>query len=254
MSPRGPDLAIGREDPEALARERLYYVVAAWISLAVALLGFRFFYFFGGKGFGGNPLTHQIVPVILVHAAAMSGWTILLVAQSMLVARGRLATHMWWGRIGAGLAVAVVILGFAMGILSAHFNPQAYMMFSGPRFFLMEMLTEITLFGALVTVAIVYRTRAEIHRPFILTGTIVLMSGALARVPLIDLLAATPPLYAYGPVLAYGLLLFGLKCWMTRRIDHWFATALGIVALVFLISLPIGRSGAWQSLWAGFIA
>ena len=118
----------------------------------------------------------------------------------------------------------------------------------------MQMLTEIGLFGALVGVAVVYRKRAEIHSPFLLTATIVIMSGALARVPLIDDFAATAPLYAYGPVLSFGLFLYALKWLMTGRADRWFATALGIVALAFLISLPIARSEVWQALWGKFIA
>jgi hypothetical protein len=138
--------------------------------------------------------------------------------------------------------------------MSAHYNPMAYMMFSGPKFFLMEMLTEIALFGVLVGIAVAYRTRADIHRPFMLTATIVIMSGALARVPVIDDFAATPPLYAYGPVLCFGLLLYALKWLITRRADRWFATALGIVALIFLISLPVARSEFWQAIWGKFIA
>ena len=251
---RGASPAAGDNPRAALQRERLFFVVASWISLVFAVLGFRYFYLFGGKGFAGNPLTHQIAPVILTHAFAMSSWTILLIVQSTLVYRGKLRQHRALGWLGAALAVAVVILGSMMGILSAHYNPQAYMMFSGPKFFLMEMLTEIGLFGILVAVAVAYRARPEIHRPFMLTATIVIMSGALARVPLIDLLAITPPLYAYGPVLSFGLLLYLLKWWMTRRPDRWFAIALGIVALVFLISLPIGRSTAWQSLWGTYIS
>ena len=235
-------------------RERLFYVIAAWISLAMAMLGFRHFYFGGGKGFGGNPLTHQIVPIILVHAFAMSSWAVLFLAQSILVLRGSLRRHRAWGWVGTGLAGAVIVLGATMGILSAHYNPQAYMMFSGPKFFLAEMLTEIALFGVLVAVAVACRTKPKIHRPFMLTATIVIMSGALARAPLVDFLAATAPLYAYGPVLAFGLLLYLLKLAVTRRNDHWFALALGTVGLVFLASLPLGHSAAWQSIWGNFIA
>src|SRR5882757_8525445 len=124
-----------------LRRERLFYVVASFISLFVAVTGFRYFYY-GGRGFAGNPLTHQIAPLIHVHAFAMSSWVILFLAQSILIYTGKYRTHMMLGRLGAVLAVAVVGLGAAMATLSAHYNPQAYAMFSGPRFFLMEMLTE----------------------------------------------------------------------------------------------------------------
>ena len=248
-----PKTAAASGAAATLKRERLFYAVASLILLGMALLGFRYFYLMGGKGFMGNPLTREVVPVILTHAFAMSSWTILLVTQSVLVYRGKLRAHRTWGWVGAVLAVAVVGLGAAMAILSAHYNPTAYMMFSGPKFFLMEMLTEIALFGVLITIAILNRNRAEVHRPFILTATIVVASGALARVPVLDLLAALPPIYAYGPVLGLGALLYLLKWWMTGRHDRWFAIALGSVALVFLISLPIGRSALWEWLWDGYI-
>lgn len=235
-----------------LRRERLFYVIAAFISLLVSLTGFRHFYY-AGQGFGGNPLTHQIVPLILTHAFAMSSWVVLFLVQSLLIRSGKFRLHMLLGRVGGALAVAIVGLGSAMAILSAHHNPQAYLMFSGGKFFLMEMLTEILLFGVLVAIGIAWRRRAEIHRPVMLVATVVIMSGALARCPLIDYLAATGPLYAYGPVLLFGLLMLALHCAITRRFQRYHAMALGAVAIVFLLSMPLGHSAAWQQLLGSYI-
>ncbi len=236
----------------ALQRERLFYLVASALSLIVAVAGFRHFYF-RGQGFGGHPLTHQVIPLILTHAAAMSAWSVLFVVQSALVFQSKLQLHRTLGWLGACLATIVVILGFGMGIFSAHFNPRAYAMFGGGKFFLIEMLTEIALFGVYTAIAIAYRNRMEIHRPFMLVGTVVLMSGALARLPLIDIVAATAPLYAYGPVLTWGVLMLGLQVLITRRLDRWHLIALGGVAAVFLLSLPLGHSALWQGLWGDFI-
>lgn len=231
---------------------RLFYVIAACISLAVSLTGFRNFYL-AGRGFGGNPLTHQIVPLIFVHAFAMSCWPILLLVQSVLVYNGKLRIHMTLGLIGAFLAGAIVILGFAMGIFSTHFNPMAYRMFGGGKFFLIEMLTEIVLFGILVAIAIIYRRRAEIHRPAILVATVVIMSGALARCPVIDDLAAIAPLYAYGPVMLFGMLLIPIYWLVTKTVDRWYNIMLTGVGIVFLISVPLGHSTPWRSLLGNFI-
>ena len=99
-------------------------------------------------------------------------------------------------------------------------------MFGGPRFFLVEMLTEILLFGLLVATGVVYRRRAELHQPLMLMATVVVLSGALARCPLIDALAATAPLYAYGPVILFGLLLLVIQWAITRQINRWYALTL----------------------------
>jgi uncharacterized membrane protein YiaA len=236
----------------ALQKERLFYLVAACISVVIAIAGFRNFYF-GGHGFGGNPLTPQIVPVIYVHAFVMTSWVILFVTQNYLVYTGRLQYHRTLGRIGGFLAIAVVGMSTTIAILSAHYNTEAYAMFGGNRFFLIEMLTEAVLIGVLVAIGIYNRARAEIHRPVMLMAFVVFMSGALARCPLIDFVAATGPFYAYAPVILFGLLLLGIHWAITRTFNYWFAVSLGSVALIFLISMPIGKSAFWQNLVGGYI-
>jgi hypothetical protein len=236
----------------SLLLERRFYVLAAIAVLVISAIGFRSFYL-QGKGFGGNPLTHQIVPLILVHALAMSGWVLLFLLQSALILAGNRRLHMVLGPIGGFLAAAVVVLGAAMGTLSAHFNPRAYEMFGGPRFFLVEMLTEILLFGILVGIAIAHRRRAEIHRPLMLLATVVILSGALARCPIVSDLAAMPPLYAYAPVLIFGASLFFLQWGMTGRISRWYLLGYAGITVTFLLSIPLGKSSLWKQAVGGFI-
>jgi hypothetical protein len=236
----------------SLQSERLFYVLAAAAVSVVSAVGFRSFYL-QGKGFGGNPLTHPIVPLILVHALAMSCWVILFLVQSALILAGNRRLHMVLGPIGGFLAAAIVVLGTAMAILSAHFNPRAYEMFGGPRFFLVEMLTEILLFGVLVGIAIVNRRRAEIHRPLMLLATVVILSGALARCPIVAELAATPPLYAYAPVLIFGASLFCLQWGMTGVANRWYLKGYAVITVIFLLSMPLGKSSLWKQIVGGFI-
>ena len=91
------------------------------------------------------------------------------------------------------LAGLIVVLGSSVALLSVHFNPRAHEPFGGPPLSLMVALSEMLLFGTLVTVGIVNRHRAEIHRPMMLLATIVIVSGSLARI--ICCLAILPPLY-----------------------------------------------------------
>jgi hypothetical protein len=245
--------SVSAADHRSRLSERRFYVVAALAVLVVSAIGFRSFYL-QGKGFGGNPLTPQIVPLILVHALAMSSWVLLFLLQSALILAGNRRLHMILGSLGGFLAVAVVVLGSAMGILSAHFNPRAYEMFGGPRFFLIEMLTEILLFGILVGIAIAHRRRAEIHRPLMLLATVVILSGALARCPIVSDLAAMPPLYAYAPVLIFGASLFLLQWGMTGRIDRSYLLGYAGITATFLLSVPLGKSLLWKEVVGGFIS
>jgi hypothetical protein len=86
-----------------------------------------------------------------------------------------------------------------------------------------------------------------------LLATVVILSGALARCPIICDLAATPPLYAYAPVLIFGALLFFLHWGMTRRANRWYLLGYTAVTVTFLLSMPLGRSSLWKQIVGGFV-
>ena len=78
-------------------------------------------------------MTHQIVPLIIAHGLAMSGWVVLFLVQSILILTGRRRLHMVIGPLGGVLAAAIVILGATVAPLSVHFSPQIYVSLGGPR-------------------------------------------------------------------------------------------------------------------------
>jgi hypothetical protein len=55
------------------------------------------------------------------------------------------------------------------------------------------MLGEMLAFGTRVVIAVVYRRRAEIHRPMMLLASLMIMSGSLGRCPYIGDFALMPP-------------------------------------------------------------
>ena len=179
-------------------RDRLFYVVAASIMLIFTGGGFRNFYLHGRAPWGA--MTAQIIPLVVAHGLAMSGWVVLFLVQSLLILAGRRRLHLALGPIGGVLAAAIVILGTTVAPLSVHFSPQVYRTLGGPRPFLATMLVQMLSFGILVGIGLVYRRRPEVHRPMMLLATIVIQSGALGRFPYIENLAAVPPLYVWGPV------------------------------------------------------
>jgi len=66
------------------------------------------------------------------------------------------------------------------------------------------MLGEMLALDTLVAIAIIYRRRAEIHRPMMLLASLMIISGALGRCPYIADFAVMPPLYVLGPALVLG--------------------------------------------------
>jgi hypothetical protein len=156
------------------------------------------------------------------------------------------------GPAGAVLAAAIVVLGGTTAGLSVHFNPQSYQFLGGARFFLAVMLENMLAFGALASIGMFYRRRPEIHRPMMLLATIEITGASLARCPYISGLAIVAPLYAVGPMLLFGALIFLLQCGMTRVASRWYVIGfLGMTAAA-LISVVVGRSALWSDI-AGVI-
>ena len=229
----------------ALVSERLFYVIAGSLMLVATAVGFRAF-LAHGKGFGGGEITRQIVPLVVIHGLAMLSWIVLFLVQSVFILKGNPRLHMRIGVGGAVLAGVMVPLGSVSAILSARYNPELYQYFGGPRFFLATMLGEMLSFGTLVSVAVIYRRRPEIHRPMMLLASLMIISGSLGRCPYIGEFALMPPLYVLGPALALGALLLVLQLGMTRALNRWYAFGYGAMVLASCLFIVIGHSALWN--------
>jgi hypothetical protein len=238
-TPASPQITERRINPD-----HLFYVVAAAVMLIFTAGGFRNFYLHGRAPWGG--MTTQIVPLIVAHGLAMSGWVILFLVQSILILTGRRRLHQVIGPLGGVLAAAIVILGTAVAPLSVHFSPQIYAPLGGPTPFLATMFVQMLSFGTLVGIALVYRRRPEIHRPMMLLATIVIQSGALGRFPYIQNLAAFPPLYVWGPVLVFGGLLFVLQWSMSRTPNRWYLMGYACMVMASFLSVAVGHTALWN--------
>jgi len=156
------------------------------------------------------------------------------------------------GPLGGVLAGAIVILGAMVAPLSVRFSPQIYADMGGPKPFLAMMFVQMLSFGTLVGIGLAYRRRPEIHRPMMLLATIVIQSGALGRFPHIQNLAAFPPLYAWGPVLLFGALLFALQWGMNRAPNRWYLMGYAGIVAASLLSVAVGTSGLWNRMASAF--
>ena len=243
------------KDQSTLDQERRFYAVAAFAMLAITAVGFRQF-LLHGKATGGEPMTPQIVGLVVVHGLAMLGWVVLLCVQCTLVVASRRRLHVRLGKIGAFLAGAVVILGVMVAPLSAHYNPASYADFGGARYFLGLIWAEPVTFGVFVTVGIAYRARPEVHRPMVLLGTVGLMAGPFSRVPYWDPLVrfadGSIAVAMFGQTLALGAILLLAHLITTRRTNRYFLAGYCGLAIASTISAVVARSAAWNHV-AGLI-
>jgi len=152
-----------------------FFVWMAVVCAFVAFAGFTPTYWLqlSAGTFVGSPLLH-------LHGLLFSAWTLYLIVQTTLTARGLVSRHRAWGLLGISLATAMVLVGFAVANdvlatrLAAGYGDRA-------RAFHIASISMITLFGAFVAAAIVCVSRPEIHKRLMLLATVSMLPPAVAR-------------------------------------------------------------------------
>jgi hypothetical protein len=221
-----------------LRRERLFFSGMAIAMMIVAIIGFAPTYYL--KAHFGTP---ALSPLLHWHGVAFTLWMVLLIAQTSLIAAGRVALHRQLGIAGVVLALAMMVLGGAVAITRAQ---QGLLGVPGvpPLVFLAIPLMTLIVFPVLFGVAIYFRSRSDIHKRLMLIGTVELITAAIARLPGVGI---------FGPPAFFGLanlfvIAIAIYDWRTRGRVHP-ATIWGGL---FLLASQLGRlviSGteAWHS-------
>jgi hypothetical protein len=199
-----------------------------------------------------------------VHGMLFSAWTLLVLWQSVLAARGRLRQHRGWGLAGISLATAMVIIGVAVAVetlrvgLTAGYGDRA-------RAFFVLPISAIVLFGGFFIGAIANIRRPETHKRLILLATISLLQAAMGRVFFVLMtgggpglrpgLGPPPPLsIGFYPSLSLEVLIAAgiIYDWRTRGRPHsaWLYGAI-IMAVVIILRRPLAATSAWLTIADG---
>jgi hypothetical protein len=220
--------------------ENLFFSGMAVVILASVFVGFARTYYLAGVF--KAPLPNLLIHI---HGAVFSSWILLLIAQTSLVAAGRVDLHRRLGLLGFGLACLMVVLGLlaATDELVRHFAPGAPGI-KALAFYVVP-LSDIVVFSTLIFFAFRNRFHPAAHKRLILIATIVILDAAFVRWPI-----SAPWWNLRAAVLCcYALLLAGIcyDLWSTGKVQR--AT---LWASVFLIAtkevrMPIGRTALWQS-------
>jgi Na+-transporting NADH:ubiquinone oxidoreductase subunit NqrB len=225
--------------------ERRFYT---WMSLAIlagVALGFsRSFYLHAL--FPAHPVPPE--PFFVLHGLVFTAWFLLLPAQSLLVASGRVALHR---RVGAAVAVAMVILG-VHGALLAGVRPGGFVGVPVPGWqFMIVPLAEMVIFPAFVALAVAKRRDAQAHKRWMLLASIAILPAACARWPGIQELGNPVVFFVLADLFLVPLVVWDLK---TRGRLHP-ATLWGGLVLVASQPLRLALSGtpAWQAFAEGLL-
>ncbi len=230
-------------------RERLFYLIAGLVMSVGVAVGFHMFYLHGLND-AGQPVTQQIAPLVYVHAGLMTCWMLLFLLQCGLVMKGNRRLHMRLGRAAVGLYAVIVPIGVITALLQIHYaDPGSFPPF-GPYRFLTLPLAEIANFTFFVGVAFLFRRKPEVHRPFMMMGTLSVAEAGIGRIGSIRNVfyeashADFFPTF-WGSTVVVVLILLLVKLAMTRRSDRHFATALALFVASGLLSSYVSTTAWW---------
>lgn len=233
-------------------RNHWFYTGSAFLMLLVMLIGFQSFYL-RGMAYPGREIPPPIRTLVFIHGFAMSGWVLLYVAQTLLIAAKRPRIHMALGRFAALFAIGLVVSGLLLSIQSTRIAPPEMVIWGmSAKQFLTVPLISILLFGAMVGIGIWFRLKPDIHRPMMLFATLSALGAATSRIDFLNgMYQSTPLETVFGPfffVLIIGALLVAVKCALTYTFDKWFALSYGLVLVVFLLLIQLAKTSQWDQI------
>ena len=131
-----------------------------------------------GRGLGEAGFS--VAPIVHLHGALFFTWTLFFLAQTLLVATGRVQDHRAWGLAGISLATAMGISVVLTSIDSMQ-SPTASAWATRDGISIVA-LSALVLFGKFITLAIANVRHSEAHRRYMMLAVVPLLHAAMARV------------------------------------------------------------------------
>lgn len=176
--------------------ERLFYSGMALAMVATIFFGFAPSYYLRGSVETWTPAPLlPMTPVSHLHGILFSAWTLLFVAQTLLVGAGRTDIHRKLGLTAFALLPAMVGVALVASLYGAlrHAGPP----FIPPLQFLAIPLFDIPVFAITIGWALWKRREAQTHKRLMLIAMVGMMGPAIGRLPM--------PAFLPGPVAIFGL-------------------------------------------------
>lgn len=227
------------------SRGRLSFFFAAHLTLlAIVLAGFA-------PSFYLRPAFHhtaQLPALLIVHGTVLTLWFSLCVLQGWLIRNRRFELHRQMGYFSAGFAALVIVLGVLANLRLIGEIDSAE---DGENIVIWANFFTLAMFAVLVSLAVVYRRRSDIHKRLTLLASISIVGPALARLPRWPIFAGGLEAgrnYAIGGLLVMFAALIAYDIVVRRRphaasVGGMVAIVVGLAGSVFLGVTGIGY--AW---------
>jgi hypothetical protein len=155
--------------------DKYFYFAMGLLAATAVLAGFS-------KTVNDN-LFHPAVPrplILWFHAAGFSGWVLFFIFQSVLVRTHNVKLHRFTGWFGAALGAVMAPLGVTTSIVMSRFDIHTLHQTDVAEFMIIP-FNDMVVFGTLVTLAILWRKKPELHRRLLFIVTAGLLDAAFGR-------------------------------------------------------------------------
>jgi len=239
-----PNVASPARTVPAGTYDRRFY---SGLALAMALLVFvGFGPTFYLRPFFGAPVSltglATMTPIALAHGVIFTGWVLLFVVQTMLVASRQVALHRRLGVAGAVLAALMVPVGLATAFAAAARGSAP----AGiePHVFLVVPVFDIVLFAGFVTAALWRRCEKEVHKRLMLLAYVAIIPAAVGRLPGVVMLG---PIGLF--VLAFTPAIAGAAYdrWSRQRVSPIYWWGIAILYLSIPGRLALSATPVWEA-------
>ena len=222
---------------------RRLYLGASLIFLALVFWTFaRTFYL---KPFFSTP---PLSALLHIHGAVMTGWVVLLVVQTSLIAAHRVQWHRRLGVFGAVWAALLVIVGSFTTLHAAAREVRSHTDFAASQVVITSLdLLQMMFFAGFVAIAIWQRHRPDYHKRLMLLTIACMLPDALARLP-VSFMGATEVDLNLRIMVGLDLFIIVCVCLDTiwhRRLHPAFAWGALLFVGAFHFALYATQSRAW---------
>lgn len=222
--------------------ERSFFLALAILFPLVVLIGFGPTYYL--KGFFNTPPVARFL--IHVHAAVMTAWVLLFIAQVYFIRSTKIKTHQRLGMLAVALAVAIVITGLATGVAAAKYGSASTPAGVKPLEFLIVPFFDVLVFAVLFAAAVYYRRNAANHKRLMLLTVLNFLPPAIARFPF-GLTDTYGPLWFFGVPDVLAIIFVVVDTWRNRKLNKVFLAGALFMIVFHWVRLPFSTTAAWMN-------
>lgn len=213
-----------------------------YLGASVVFLGLVFWTFartFYLKPFFG---TRPLPALLHIHGAIMTGWVVLLVVQTSLIAAHRVQWHRRLGVFGAVWAALVVLFGSTTTLHAAAREVRGHSDLAVGQVIITSLdLLQMLFFAGFVAVAVSLRHRPDYHKRLMLLTIVCMLPDALARMPVIFM---TNQLILVG-MDGFIVICVGIDTLWHRRLHPAFAWGASLFVGAFHCALYFTQTHTW---------